>query len=338
MIIDDTYGIKEKVEEIPQMPAENERNQIARLSQKSGWLKKQSNGLIKNWSYRYFALDGYKLYYFKLPSDKIPKGIINFNQISIDMIAKPRDLPKKITLKPANSTEKFLIKSSLKSELSEWASILYHTILTSRGKQKKLTGLSKKGKFWKLERISNTEFVDQADTGDILLFRSQDISSTIARGLIGSKYDHVAFIIKYVSGKIGILEATTADGVGIVFWNHYLEHDWHTLSERIMYRQLHVERTDEMMMKLEEFVKKVEGKKFKISPVKLLQRSSRELPGEEDSFFCSELVASAYKAMGLINQDIPASAYWPGDFSCDKNLDLIGAALSREILIDFDLE
>lgn len=176
------------------------------------------------------------------------------------------------------------------------------------------------------------------ETGDILLFRSENIGSKIARGVLGSKYDHVALLINYVSGKVGILEATNNEGVGILMWDEFIKNDWHKLSSRLILRRLIVDRTDEMMLKLEEFVKKVDGKKFKISPVKLLQRNSREMPGEEANFFCSELVASAYKSMGLLSSDVPASNYWPGDFGIDKNLSLIGAKLGREILIDFELE
>ena len=38
----------------------------------------------------------------------------------------------------------------------------------------------------------------------------------------------------------------------------------------------------------------------------------------DKSFFCSELVASAYKRIGILDPDKAASSYWPGDFSTEK--------------------
>ena len=237
-----------------------------------------------------------------------------------------------------NSQHVINIRSSSSSDLQEWASVLSQSIFCSKGKLNRLVSLGNKGKFWKYERISCNEFKEKVETGDILLFRSQNFGSKIARGVIGSKYDHVALLIKFISGKIGLLEATNQEGVSILMWDEFVANDWHKLSSRLIHRQLLVERTDEMLLKLEEFVKKVDGKKFRISPIKLLQRSSNDMPGEENTFFCSELVASSYKSMGLLSSEIPASNYWPGDFSIDKNLNLIGAKLGRERVIDFELE
>jgi len=58
----------------------------------------------------------------------------------------------------------------------------------------------------------------------------------------------------------------------------------------------------------------------------------------DKGFFCSELVASAYKCLGLLPKQIASSHYWPGSFSAENNLTLLdGARLSDELLIDFDL-
>lgn len=64
----------------------------------------------------------------------------------------------------------------------------------------------------------------------------------------------------------------------------------------------------------------------------------------EDSYFCSELVAGAYQAMGLLSRDLPAADFWPRSFESAKPavkrrpLELIaGAKLGEEQLIDFSL-
>ena len=54
--------------------------------------------------------------------------------------------------------------------------------------------------------------------------------------------------------------------------------------------------------------------------------------------FCSELVASALKRVGLLPENISATQYWPSDFSTSSHLDLQkGAYLEDEYLIDFSL-
>lgn len=59
---------------------------------------------------------------------------------------------------------------------------------------------------------------------------------------------------------------------------------------------------------------------------------------EDRTFFCSELIASIYKYLGLIDLEKSSAQYWPGCFS-DKN-DLYfenGAKFSKEYLIDFTI-
>lgn len=39
------------------------------------------------------------------------------------------------------------------------------------------------------------------------------------------------------------------------------------------------------------------------------------IDNENRTFFCSELVAAAYKYVDLINKDIASSSFWPGKYS-----------------------
>jgi len=53
------------------------------------------------------------------------------------------------------------------------------------------------------------------------------------------------------------------------------------------------------------------GKKYSVSPTKLLKKTNEDNETYE-SFFCSELVAACYKKMGLLPNTLSASQYWPG--------------------------
>lgn len=59
----------------------------------------------------------------------------------------------------------------------------------------------------------------------------------------------------------------------------------------------------------------------------------------ERGFFCSELAACAYKFMNLLPKKRSSSKYWPGSFSKEKKLPLIGKCkLGEQYTIDFTLK
>ena len=60
--------------------------------------------------------------------------------------------------------------------------------------------------------------MEEADTGDILLFRSSTYNAMAQRTFTGSYYDHVAFILKFESDQIVLLEATGEKGVALCTW------------------------------------------------------------------------------------------------------------------------
>jgi len=51
--------------------------------------------------------------------------------------------------------------------------------------------------FWKISQITSEELFRTAQTGDILLFTSKHLKGQLIRTATGSKYDHVAVLIKY---------------------------------------------------------------------------------------------------------------------------------------------
>jgi len=54
------------------------------------------------------------------------------------------------------------------------------------------------------------------------------------------------------------------------------------------------------------------------------------------TFFCSELIAKAYKVMGLLRHDVPSCLYLPGAFTDNSGLRLLsGAELGCEMKMKF---
>eukprot|EP00455_Lapot_gusevi_P048857 TRINITY_DN6820_c0_g1_i7.p2 TRINITY_DN6820_c0_g1~~TRINITY_DN6820_c0_g1_i7.p2 ORF type:complete len:108 (+),score=30.14 TRINITY_DN6820_c0_g1_i7:55-378(+) len=103
-------------------------------------------------------------------------------------------------------------------------------------------------------------------------------------------------------------------------------------------RHLETKITKDMASALQAFIKTVLGKKYEWTPMKMYRRNSVvDISSNDRTFFCSELVARAYKSMGLLRESLSSGAYLPGSFSARSNLVLLnGAQLSDEYEIEFN--
>ncbi|OMJ82100.1 hypothetical protein SteCoe_17323 [Stentor coeruleus] len=328
----DDFGIEETQEDYPPAITRNTRNSIISSAEKSGWLKKRSKKSSNFWVFRYFAFVDNKLYYYKTPSEKIPLGVYNFDQISFDLQVLPKSNPNMLILVPLNSSHQLCLKSSNLSDLQEWASVLCSSILQSYGKHNNLSSLSSKAKFWKREIVFSKDLPGLSETGDLLLIKSFNQKTQ------NFSYEHIAFLIKYPDQGLGVLHLSSSNDINILMWDDFIESFKTQQNFEILLRKLRVERTDEMLLKLEEFVKKVDKKKYRLSPVELLQRTNSDNISEEIRGYSAELVASIFKYLGLLSSDIPANMFSPEDFSIDRNLVLMGARLSGNSLIEFDID
>ncbi len=167
--------------------------------------------------------------------------------------------------------------------------------------------------------LSPSGFRDIAETGDLLLFQSKSMASNLQRILTRSAFDHVALLVKFPDGRLVIFEALRENGVTLCDWDRFMTRKWHSLYNRIVYRKLAHSRTSKFTEILEDFIRQTLGKPFKINPIKLLRATNENDHShkikDSKSFFCSELVATAYKRLGLLDHQRAASKYWPGEFS-----------------------
>ena len=123
----------------------------------------------------------------------------------------------------------------------------------------------------------------------------------------------------------------------MLLWSDFLKFKWHLLYSRLVYRPLECERTGNMLRSLEEFTREVRGMQFQFSASKLIGKHSSSSP--QQGYFCSELLATAFKRCGLLAPEAIASHYLPGHFSTEKPLELLSSAhLGEELLIDFEHE
>lgn len=190
-------------------------------------------------------------------------------------------------------------------------------------------------------------------TGDIILWSGLGTFSRLIKLMTHSRWSHVAMVIK--SEDLDDVFIWEADLTGVSlgnFDNNFPKPSLSLLSnfmsggvfsrrEMVAVRRLEVQRTPEMLAKLGDFRKNMVGKPYEQNKIELLKGMLGELwpTGATDTdysaFFCSELIAATYKAMGLLPAEIPADRYAPKDFSVDgSGLGLLlGAKLGDELLV-----
>jgi hypothetical protein len=303
------------------------------FEQIKGWIRRKPIHGMKDWEWRFFTMVQGKLCYFLYESDVTPAGVFNFKQLTgtIETIGT-----KKFILEFHSCHHQFFYKTRSKEERQKWLTCVSINLNLYSPRDQILNSIASKENFWKIEKISNLKFLCTANTADLMLFQAKNVGARIQRKIAGSQFDHVAMILCHASGKVSIFEATNQDGVALVDWDQFFELNWLDLYSQVVYRKVEFERTDTMLMDLQKFINETKGKKFAFNAKKMIIKNNKKA-GQEEDFFCSELVASAFKAMGLLPFELDPSKIWPVNFEKDDGLPLINAKMGPLVEIDFDL-
>lgn len=167
--------------------------------------------------------------------------------------------------------------------------------------------------------------MQNAQTGDLVLFTGVDMQARLIRGVTGSKYDHVGMLVKYEkSGQVLIFESLAGKGVSRWDWQEYQQNNyWSDNYSKIVYRRLvGVERDEEFRKKVQEFMIETVGKPYRMLRNVLGSQDEQDhlkaKVKEKAGFFCSELVACCLKRLDLLDQNVPSTQYWPGQFSTEN--------------------
>ena len=327
-ILDEKY-IKEN--RISNKTTANLDEVILNLNIKEGFLHKKTTGLLKRWVVRYFVLDHMTLKYFYDKNKKKEGGSISFDNLQVSAYLKSN----KIYLIITNSKRYFKLKAENDKLAKSWY-IEINSQIQLASNQLKKKDLAMKGNFWKIPVISVFDFAKSVKTGDLMLFTGHHIVGGAQRMVTRSKFDHVGIFVE-IEGRNFLLQAVMG-GVCLLNWNEICNEIIFTDNYTVWFRRLEFEISKEKLKDLNGFVNKVINKKFRFSIKEFLFRKKDLSPDEQQGFFCSELVASAYKILGVLPEYPPSNKYWPGDFSSESNLVLIPPAkLPKEYLIDKNL-
>ncbi|WP_193164737.1 YiiX/YebB-like N1pC/P60 family cysteine hydrolase [Microbulbifer hainanensis] len=189
-------------------------------------------------------------------------------------------------------------------------------------------------------------------TGDIVIFSGKSAISNIIKLFSGGKWSHVGMVLrlKEFDNAVLLWESTKLNnipdietlaatkGVQLVPLSQRVV----TYEGEIKVRQLNKVIGQKMQNKLAECRKQLSRRPYERSEIELLKAAYDGIGGAssgEDlsSLFCSELVAEAYQAMGLLPEyphGLPSNEYTPMDFSSRRSLKLAeGYELGLEITI-----
>lgn len=108
-----------------------------------------------------------------------------------------KDEPLCFNLVLSGTERIFHLKAASVEESQKWQEALLKEIYKSEGMLKNLRISNDIKKPWKFDNMSEKQFLNKANTGDLLLFRGSQAGSMITRTLTGSHFDHVAMVLKF---------------------------------------------------------------------------------------------------------------------------------------------
>ena len=156
---------------------------------------------------------------------------------------------------------KFEFKAESEEFAQNWAELIERHITESEGfkESKSCTGFKKP---WRFDHMSSAQFISNADTGDILLFRGTAAGAKVTRTLTGGYFDHVAMVLKFETdpGEVYLVEATGNNGVALNRWGLLKDHVGPgKFYKKLIYRHVNFDRGDTMVDNLEKFLSEAVG-------------------------------------------------------------------------------
>jgi hypothetical protein len=206
-------------------------------------------------------------------------------------------------------------------------------------------------------RLSLTQAVDLARTGDIWLFRGHSGADRAIQTLTNSPVNHVGMAVVLEDLPPLMWHAELGRSLPDVWAGEHRRgaqlHDLHDAvrvwstkyGQRAWFRQLQPEVDRAAEDAVLRTIARMDGTPFPSSAGLITRwvtnrgrRTSRSARGRArndslETAFCAEIVAMTYQAMGLLPAERSPSWYDPGRFWSGDELDLIGGRLGAEISV-----
>jgi len=154
---------------------------------------------MKGWQKRYFVLRQNRIEYFQTEKDFDlgihPKGIIQFDSVRV-ILTEQKNLEFSLSLQ--GSSRVFRLKCKRKEEYDCWITELNSVIKESKGYRLNIhiSDGDFNIDFWRFAHIKEEEFLSDAETGDIVLFRGSHFGAKLTRKWTNGSVDHAAMVIR----------------------------------------------------------------------------------------------------------------------------------------------
>ena len=278
-----------------------------------------------------------------------PLLLLNFDLVTAKVYINQKK--NKLVIYVLGCKKYFKIKFRTKDIFQSFSLIINDIILSSKGAQTNLLGVSLRENFDTNFFISSSEFAKKAKSGDCLIFRGFECPAKCQRCFTRAEYDHVA-LLQRRNDVLYVYESTSKDGTKARNWREFTAYCWNLLYDKMVFRELLIDLPEpqkgkvqrDIEIKLDNFIKATEGKKYILNVCSILCGGApKDYEKKNDwkksnGFFCSQLLIASYIASGIVTVNKESGSYLPGDFS-DKTSGAFKLAkdfyLGPEIIIDF---
>ncbi|CAD8197830.1 unnamed protein product [Paramecium pentaurelia] len=300
-----------------------------------GEFYKVSPHFLETNSTYYCTLFSRRFTYYNIKNKEKPLGILDFDyQKYIFSYLKSKDdtYIQSFILQPEGCEKKFefVVPTRTREQSKQWVQLIQQYIQQSNGYINNIMSLSKYHRFWRHERILDPQILAQAQTGDLLIFRTRGTLQNLQRSITRSDYDHIVMFLKNPWEDPMLFESSNQYGVISFSYKRFVKAKSYKNYEKILYKPLlNVSENDRLLMYA--YAEAQIGKGYSLSMMKFFKKSTRQ------NFFCSELIAYIYQLMGFIPETEKCCSFLPGNFTDeDKRLDLLKSAqLGPDYIVDF---
>lgn len=268
---------------------------------------------------------------------------------------------------------KFNCKNVENSRFYQVCEVINKSIFLSEGYKGNIFGVNCNQYYFYKPYINVLNFVKEANTCDILLFKSFSSSSKCQRCITKGNFDHIALLMKEENDLL-LYDCIEEDGVRLRNFIDLISLDQNLNYEKIVYRKLNISIEDiieyihkyniDKYENIDNYIiekmspNEIRNKFYKILNMKMKSfinnninakyyfpfcdfickstKSKNEKNLTKNTYFCSELIASVYMFCNIMRDEFDPKNYLPGSFSEKEKIEFInGFHLESETIIDF---
>jgi len=165
--------------------------------------------MCNTWSVRKCKLRINKLCYYHPGQDIAAKGVIDFNLLTcaIETEANNTKDARKFRIVILKSDKIFLFQANTNENMKDWVLKIQKQIAGSDGFLRHITKVALQPYFWRRDRISSDAFFNNAQTGDLVLFRTMGYGGAMQRFFTCSTTDHIGLALRFASGDLYLFES-----------------------------------------------------------------------------------------------------------------------------------